>query len=417
MHLRPRQRLPQLAIVSGLLLMGVSLYWDRVAMLPTAAVSSVANETTYNPWLRVALTSSPVSSLTLRCDGPVTISLAHSDEVLHEAEKLSSSKISSTQNGIQIGDLHLPATRIELKVNQDPGLRINKHLYRGKIQLFRMRDGRLRVVNVVRLEDYLASVVDSEMPREFGHEARKAQCIAARTYALYQQQQRQSHPYFDLYDSTRSQMYLGVEYPGPQGQRWAGESKSSRRIVEETRGIVCTFEGTIFCTYFSAVCGGRTVQGTDLFSDAESPVRSISCQWCDDAKLHRWERTVSVDQFLKRFDPQNLISSERAFSMNDTASTALDANPKETILIQQDDIVIELERHEIQQRLGAHVLPSPLFKVSLQGTDVVMTGRGHGHGAGFCQWGARGLSQSGKDAQTILQTYYPDSQCVEIAKQ
>lgn len=389
MRLQPFRKFQRFTILCGLLVIGASLYWGRVAMLPTVAVPPVISETTYNPWIRVALTNSPVRSVELRCHGAVTISSANSSDVLQRADKISVSKVSSTPNGIQIGNLHVPATRIEIAVDREPGIRVNNHLYRGKIHLYRMRDGRLRVVNVVRLEDYLASVVDSEMPREFGQEARKAQCIAARTYALYQQQQRNSHPYFDLYDSTRSQMYLGVEYPGPQGQRWAGESKSSRRIVNETRGIVCIYNDTIFCTYFSAACGGKTIQGTDLFADAASPVSPVMCEWCGDAKLHRWERRVTTERFLKLFDSQKLILSENALAVNDMATSALEANPKDTILIQQDDTTIELQRHNIQQRLGAHVLPSPLFQVILQGTDVVFRGRGHGHGAGFCQWGVR----------------------------
>lgn len=417
MRLQPMHNIRQITILCGLLGIGASFYWGRVASLPTVAVSSVVSETTYNPWIRVALTSSPVRSVELRCHGGVTISSANSSDVLQHADNISVSKVSSTANGIQIGKLHLPATRIEIAVDREPGIRVNNHLYRGKINLYRMRDGRLRVVNVVRLEDYLASVVDSEMPREFGPEARKAQCIAARTYALYQQQQRKSHPYFDLYDSTRSQMYLGVEYPGPQGQRWAGESKASRRIVNETRGIVCVYDGTIFCTYFSAACGGKTIQGTDLFSDAASPVRPVMCEWCGDAKLHRWERRVTIERFLKLFDSQKLVSSENSVVINDLATSALEANPKDTILIQQDDTTIEVVRYSMQQRLGAHVLPSPLFQVALQGTDVVFRGRGHGHGAGFCQWGARGQDKQGHDAKTILEAYYPGSQLVEMGKQ
>lgn len=341
---------------------------------------------------------------------------AHSDRILLQVERLSLSEVKASPNGLQIGPYQIPATRIELKLEREPGLWVNQHLYRGRIQIFRMSDGRLRVVNRVRLEDYLASVVDSEMPKEFGAEARKAQCVAARTYALYQLTKQGTHPYFDLYGNTRSQMNLGVEYPGPRGQRWAGESKNSRAIAEETRGKVCTYEGEIFCTYFSAACGGRTIAGRDLFSDAADPVCSVDCEWCNDAKLYRWEHRISKQNFLSLFDRQDLLSAESSIQLSDVSSTLLDTGPLDSIQILQEEKILELQRHTIQKRLGASTLPSPLFLVNLVGEEVVMQGRGHGHCAGFCQWGARGQASEGRDWKTILQTYYPGSQLAQITE-
>lgn len=413
MSVRNRPWIVTTALVCAVAVIALCAALGKLAPLPT---TSITTGTTFNPRIRVALTNSPVRSLTIQCDQAVAITAANSDRILLKTEKLSLSEVTATPNGIRIGQHHIPATRIELSPEREPGLWVNRHLYRGQIQIFRMRDGRLRVVNMVRLEDYLASVVDSEMPKEFGSEARKAQCVAARTYALYQLSHRNTHPYFDVYANTRSQMYLGVEYPGPNGQRWAGESKSSRNVVEETRGKVCTHEGLIFCTYFSAACGGRTIEGRDLFSDAADPVRSVDCRWCEEANLYRWEHRLSRERFLDLFDRQNLLSSEHPILLQEAALTILDAEPLDLIQLEQQGTILELQRHSIQKRLGARLLPSPLFRVEMVGEEVVMQGRGHGHGAGFCQWGARGQDREGRDWQTILKTYYPGSQLAQIVE-
>ena len=54
--------------------------------------------------------------------------------------------------------------------------------YRGKMEIARAEEG-LVLVNEVLLEEYLYSVVPSEMPSSYPLEALKAQAVCARTYA------------------------------------------------------------------------------------------------------------------------------------------------------------------------------------------------------------------------------------------
>jgi peptidoglycan hydrolase-like amidase len=44
---------------------------------------------------------------------------------------------------------------------------------------------------------------------------------------------------------------------------------------------------------------------------------------------------------------------------------------------------------------------------TFSGGDIVIAGRGHGHGVGLCQYGAEALARNGHDAFAILRTYYP----------
>jgi len=52
-------------------------------------------------------------------------------------------------------------------------------------------------------------------------------------------------------------------------------------------------------------------------------------------------------------------------------------------------------------------VPSVFFEIELSGSEVVISGRGLGHGVGLCQWGAREMAQHGHDYKAILAHYYP----------
>ena len=44
----------------------------------------------------------------------------------------------------------------------------------------------------------------------------------------------------------------------------------------------------------------------------------------------------------------------------------------------------------------------------------VFTGRGYGHGAGLCQWGAKALADEGRGYREILSHYYPGAELQQL---
>lgn len=401
--------------------LGASLVWFRASRLPELAMKSSGTsefpDDTYNPPIRVSLTSGTAHSLELGCRGRLEIRLVGSTEVIWQGEKLPEARVTCSANGVRIGELSLPATRVELVPEMDSGIRVNGHEYRGTVQLYRMRTGRLLTVNVLPLEQYLASVVDSEMPIEFGVEARRAQSIAARTYALYQMQEHSEHPYFDVYATTRSQRYLGKEYPGPKGVMWAGESAQSREIVRDTRGVVCISNGSIFCTYFSSVCGGATSVGSDLFSDADPLLQRVPCPYCQEADMCRWQREIAFEDLLQRVNRHASTKFGGSTSLTDQSASVENSRPIDEIVFRDGEASVTLTHWELRQYVLGSRLPSPLFVLERQGNQVVFHGRGHGHCAGFCQWGARGQDRAGRSFRQILEHYYPGCELVRIVAQ
>lgn len=147
-------------------------------------------------------------------------------------------------------------------------VRFNEKPYRGKIEVFANPRGALTVVNVIGLEDYVRGVVPNELSAG-GYpaiEAQKAQAIAARTYALKNRGQFSSEG-FDLLPTTRSQVYRGL----------SSEHSLSSRAVDETRGMVATYDGEPINALYTSTCGGRTENAENIFRDAVPYLRGREC--------------------------------------------------------------------------------------------------------------------------------------------
>ena len=135
-------------------------------------------------------------------------------------------------------------------------VRFNEKPYRGKIEVFANTHGTVTVVNVIGLEDYVRGVVPNELSYP-ALEALKAQAIAARTYALKNRGQFASEG-FDLLPTTRSQVYRGL----------SSETPLTTRAVDETRGIIATYNGEPINALYTSTCGGRTEDAGNIFNDS-----------------------------------------------------------------------------------------------------------------------------------------------------
>jgi len=398
------------------------VFWRAAADLRTAppAVSEqlqIPSQAAgrFAPEVRVNLTDSPAEELRISIDGPFRITPVGSSRVLGEGPRLAETSVYATETGFQVGEHEYQVTRLEITADRPPALWVEDHQYRGRIRLFRQPRGRIVAVNVVPLEDYVASVLDSEMPADFPQAARQAQAIVARTYALYQMQEARDHPFYDVHASTRSQCYLGVQYRDGRGRRLAAESESSRRTTAETAGMVCTSDGAVFSTYYTAVCGGRTTTGREVFRDAAPPVVSVPCDWCRDSPLYRW--TTEIDRAQLHAALERLFSAKRQTlheisSIRVSADSPPDGVP--TIVVRDGARTLTVSAADLRRELPSSKLHSARFEIRELGDRVRFEGRGHGHGVGFCQWGARGQALAGHPALEIVRYYYPGAEIVAL---
>ncbi len=154
-------------------------------------------------------------------------------------------------------------------------LALGDRAYRGSFEV--AADGhKLKIVNVVSLEQYLYGVVPAEVPDDWPAEALKAQAVVARSYAL-------SHLAggdFDVYPDTRSQVYLGL----PE------EVASTTAAVSATAGQVVLYQGKVASTYYHSTSGGRTAAIEDVWP-GETPVPylvSVPDPYDNASPYHDW---------------------------------------------------------------------------------------------------------------------------------
>lgn len=376
---------------------------------PAAPLVSPQRPKANQPYVRVNVTPGGVDSFQLDVRGRYElISLESKKNVSHDRFD-GTVTVTSTKSGLKIGSRNFKTTQLEIIPEQSPSIRVNDHLYRGTMRLFRRTDGKVSAVNVLPIEEYLASVVDSEMPASFPEAARQAQAIVARTYALYQIEKADPVAVYDLLASQRSQKYLGVEYLNRNGRRLAGESESSRRVIASTRGMVCKRNDKLFCTYYSAVCGGQTTDGQLVFKDADDAVRSVPCEWCRASPHYRWTTEVSHDDFHRRI---------LARGSNERKTVAIQSIQQESgpgdgrvskFKIDDGEKSHSVSGIELRERMPGGTLSSPHFSMKLEKDRVIFEGRGHGHGVGFCQWGAKGQAEEGHNSLDIVRYYFPGS--------
>ena len=129
--------------------------------------------------------------------------------------------------------------------------------YRGKL-LIKNTGGSLTVINDISVEEYIRGVVPTEMSPSWEYEALKAQAIAARSFALANLGKQAKYGY-DLKDNTEDQAYGGA----------SSETDKTNRAVDETEGLVLTYDMKIISAYYSASAGGYT--NTSAWGGANLP--------------------------------------------------------------------------------------------------------------------------------------------------
>lgn len=139
-----------------------------------------------------------------------------------------------------------------------------KKWYRGYL-IIQNRGQKLTVINNVDMEDYLKGVVPSEMPSSWEIEALKAQAIAARSYAIANLGKRGSLG-FDLKDTPEDQAYGGA----------SAETSRTNNAVDETSGLVLTYNYKVISAFYSASAGGQTINAKEAWGSDLPYIRSVN---------------------------------------------------------------------------------------------------------------------------------------------
>lgn len=249
-------------------------------------------------------------------------------------------------------------TRHSYDINPTIKVKLNSssNRYRGKIYNENGEN-----INEVSIEEYLYSVVGSEMPRSFDIEALKAQAIAARTYALVHKDK--------LYSDVRSQAYNGIK----------SESEKVIRAVDETYGEILTYNDKLIDALYTSSCGSKTLSANEYFNNEVPYLKSVE----DFTQDKKWSKEYTIDEFNKKLSI-NTLSIEKV----------------DNFIYFDNDI---LTSRQLKEKLG---LRSPRFDIKVVDNIVSINGEGYGHCVGMSQFGANYLARHGYTYDKILKHYY-----------
>lgn len=359
--------------------------------------------------IRVLL-SANVSQLDVRADRPlwVTDANGHSQTLrpsvhIEAGEKgflLNGVRVQTEQVTLQGGDQGLTLTfpRPARKPNGtavssgDSGVGISVS---GLIYLVRKGKGFL-VINRVDFEEYVKGVVPAEVSSAWHPEMLKAQAVAARTYALYQQMLSATRDY-DVAATVQDQVYRGKQ----------GIDAGILRAVEETRGLVVTYEDAPIYAAFSSTAAGLTEDAMNVWSKEYPYLKGVECPFDLTSPYYQWKSSFKVD-ILEQNLRQQGFSVGTIATMTPLSFSRGGRVAKLRILHSGGELILRGE--ELRKAVGYTIIPSTQFAIESMGRDVVLSGYGAGHAVGMCQWGAKELAELGYPFSTILRYYYPGTE-------
>ena len=227
--------------------------------------------------------------------------------------------------------------------------------YRGEIEAVPTAGGRLSVVNVVNLEEYLLAVVPAEMEPNWPAEALKAQAVAARTYTLANLGKRSADG-FDLRNTTDDQVYRGIQ----------DERPSTTAAVLETKGQVVTYEGRLIATYYHSSSGGHTENNENVWTGGTPLGYLRGVRDFDDVpgkKYTSWSYDFTIDDFSQALRQAGfpvgtvtaVVPGAPGASGRPTTWTVVGTEGTRTLTMQQ-----------MRTALG---LPAPPREIALSGPD------------------------------------------------
>ena len=350
---------------------------------------------------------------------------------------------------------------------KDVVIGVDFHWERKETQVFNgsaeiiVENGRLTLINIVPVEEYLKSVISSEMSSHACLEFLKAHAVISRSWLLAQLVKkngrasscirtdaeitkwydRDDHVNFDVCADDHCQRYQG---------RTRVATETAVKAVEETSGqVLLDNEGALCDTRFSKCCGGvfeefencwEPVHHHYLEARADSPEHAHFPDLSIEENARRWimERPAAfcntdarevLEQVLNNYDQETtdfyrwtvrytadelseLVSRRSGIDFGTIES--LEALSRGTsgritrlkITGSKCSFIVGKEL-EIRKWLSTSHLYSSAFIVEREGTDFVLHGAGWGHGVGLCQIGAAVMGTRGYSYQAILDHYFP----------
>lgn len=290
-----------------------------------------------------------------------------------------------------------------VKIESSKGILFaNKKPYRGYLIVDKAGKNKINIINVVSIEDYIKGVLPKEASPGWHIESLKAQAVISRTYTLANFNKHSSQG-FDMCSTTHCQVYGGAGI----------EALSCNKAVSATKGEVLTYNDKLAQTVFHANCGGRTEDPKYVWNwTGATPeyLAGVKCGYCSQAPHANWEKVMDEKIIREKFASYN-IGKIKSIKVKGTTP----AGSAKEIEINHAKGSLTVNAYKFRLAVDAWQIRSTTFdSIKKDGDKFVFKGKGWGHKVGLCQWGAKGMADSGKKYKQILQHYYPKTNLEKV---
>lgn len=262
--------------------------------------------------------------------------------------------------------------------------------YRGEFYLIPEQNGKVDVIDVVKLEEYLYSVVPSEMPASWPLEALKAQAVCARTYAVKEMLNHKTKS-FDLNADTSSQMYTGMQK----------EQTKSVQAVKDTSGILAVYDGEPIQSFFHSNSGGITEKPENLWGNKVPYLTSVKSPYCKVGQNYSWKTTISQSTINDKLQKYGVGNVEKIIVLGRTSSDRVDL-----LEIHGSNKTIKFKGKDFRDLFGGTIIKSLRFGIKKDLNGFYVKGLGFGHGIGLSQWGSYSMAKEDHSFKDILKYYF-----------
>ncbi|MBE6551830.1 MAG: SpoIID/LytB domain-containing protein [Ruminococcaceae bacterium] len=342
---------------------------------------------------------------------------------------------------------------------------INEHryTYRGKFEYTSDSVG-MTMINTVDIDDYIKGILPYEISPSWPYEALKTFAIILRSYTIAGYDIKHPNNDYDFCDETHCQAYRGT----------IRANANTNKAVDDTKNLVCAYNGEPAMTFFHAISGGSTISYTDAWdwSSNKYPYLVSVDTPLENYKKYsngEWVSIVTKDELSSYLLGKSKISNKLSTAIVDVkisdylengyayALTLTDINGNTAIYRQADEVRNILTKYVKSSKfrisypatlvINDNTEPfdttsDQLYTISadesgntyvsqidptvkaitadgyadtgIDDSTYVFTGEGWGHGVGISQYGIKDMVDQGYKCEEIIKTYFPTVSIVSI---
>ncbi len=328
----------------------------------------------------------------------------------------------------------------------------NSLKYKSKIYLeivkLHCKDGLMRVINFLSLENYIKGVLPREIYPSWPEEALKTAAIVARTFAISSLSGKHKNYGCDVCTTTCCQVF---------GGNGDNETERTNAAVDATKNIVVAYGNDTALTVYTSSTGGHTESSSGAWGSSQEAYPylagvAVPFETPEEYPNGKWTKTVSSADLKAYLNSKYggkltgdiaTIETEHAetgycrrITVTDTNGNILSAKTSggtrdflaryvhsakytvkpnyyeegSTVSVLSGDGTVQkranLPSGSVSVMRAGSETPVPLYNFTVP-CSFTIDGYGYGHGVGLSQFGAMTLAKNGKTHEEIIGTYFP----------